>query len=116
LIKIDTFGNIITALHGRTKLNKSDMSELYPSLYIQGNAVGNRFYPLSTLFNLPEACLYADLIDHLENQTELEIIASKSNTTGKLSFLSLFQDVRAAMDSVHLGGILKSKTLENLPL
>ncbi len=74
-----------------------------------------RFYPMSTLFNLPEACLYADLVDHLGNQQHLELIASKSNTTGQLSFLSLFQDVRTAMDHVHLGGMLKNKTLENLP-
>jgi 5'-nucleotidase len=69
---------------------------------------------MSTLFNLPEACLYADLVEHLEKQLHIDLIASKSNTEGKLSFLSLFQDIRSAMDHVHLGGKLKDATLENL--
>ena len=75
-----------------------------------------RFYALDTLFNLPEACLYADLVVHLETLANLDLKNSIIDAnTSNISYMSLFQDVRSAMDYVHIRGELKSKTLEDLP-
>jgi 5'-nucleotidase len=68
------------------------------------------------LFNLPEACLYADLVDHLEGLKDLDLKNSVVDAqSANISYMSLFQDVRSAMDYVHIRGELKSKTLEDLP-
>lgn len=65
-----------------------------------------RYHPISTLFNLPEVCLYCDMVEFLENEASFATA---------FSFINLFTDVRAAMDYVHLQGTLKQKTLDNLP-
>ena len=67
-----------------------------------------RFYPFNTLFNLPEACLFADLVVFFEK--------TENQDGTKMSYSNVFQDIRLAMDFVHLQGQLKSQTLENLPL
>jgi 5'-nucleotidase len=103
-IKVDTFNNIILGVHGKTPLSKQKLSELYPSMYMSSETIGKRFYPISTLFNLPEACLLSDLIVYLES----------SGLHNKLSINNLFQDIRSAMDFVHLQGELKEHTLKNM--
>eukprot|EP01114_Cavostelium_apophysatum_P016809 TRINITY_DN4853_c0_g1_i1.p1 TRINITY_DN4853_c0_g1~~TRINITY_DN4853_c0_g1_i1.p1 ORF type:complete len:511 (+),score=117.41 TRINITY_DN4853_c0_g1_i1:87-1619(+) len=108
ILKIDTYGNITMAVHGRTRLTKQTISELYPSMHVPSQDIGKRYYPYSTLFNLPEACLYADVVSYFES----EEFGQKDMRT---SFTNLFQDIRMAMDFVHLQGELKQKTLENLP-
>ena len=67
-LKIDAFGHIALCIHGKKTLTKQQTSELYPSLYISSDQIGKRFFPLSTLFNLPEICLFADLIENLEHK------------------------------------------------
>lgn len=85
------FGNIILAVHGRKKLAKSIVSEIYPSMFVATEDIGKKFYPISTLFNLPEVCLYADLVAFLENNP------IKSNIKYSFSYVNLFNDVRTAM-------------------
>lgn len=104
ILKVDTYGNIVTAVHGRTVLSKQKISELYPSMFLPSGDIGKRYYPYSTLFNLPECCLYADLVRYFENEEQ------KSS----LSFTNLFQDIRMAMDFVHLQGELKQHTMDNM--
>ena len=36
------FGHIMSAIHGRTKLTKQKISEIYPSLHIPSNDIGRR--------------------------------------------------------------------------
>jgi len=133
LLKVDNFGNILHCLKGRTALNKRKISEIYQTFNIPSEEIGKRYWPLPTLFNLPEACLYADLIDFfLQHPDVLELSEHRGeellesyrkfedNTsdvkkeTPKLSFVNLFQDIRLAMDHVHQQGELKEKTLENI--
>lgn len=72
-------------------------------------------YVLNTLFNLPETYLLACLVDFFTNAPKYQ-----SEKTGVkcgelfMSFKSIFQDVRSAVDWVHIHGELKSKTVENL--
>ena len=42
LIKVDLFGNVLCCLHGHTRLQKQQIAEIYPSLYIPGEAIGHR--------------------------------------------------------------------------
>lgn len=70
---------------------------------------------LNTLFNLPETYLLACLIDFFTNSPQY----TREKTGVKegeltMSFKSIFQDVRNAVDWIHIQGDLKSKTVENI--
>jgi 5'-nucleotidase len=140
-LKIDNFGNIAACVHGRNVVPKKVVAELYPSLRIHNDEIGTRFYLLNTLFTLPEACLYADLVNHFEsmkakNGENASPTKETTNSTTKsniesdvdqkehiiyspemdISYSNLFFDIRNAIEYVHTeNGPLKKKTLEDLP-
>ncbi|ENN78532.1 hypothetical protein YQE_04997, partial [Dendroctonus ponderosae] len=113
LLKVDAYGNILVAVHGFEFLKHSRIYELYPNKFITLDE--SRVYVLNTLFNLPETYLLACLIDFFTNSPDYAI-----NDTGVvcgellMSYQSVFQDIRNAVDYVHLRGELKQRTIENL--
>ncbi|XP_043091588.1 cytosolic purine 5'-nucleotidase isoform X4 [Puntigrus tetrazona] len=131
LLKVDAYGNILVCVHGFNFLRGPDTRELYPNKFIQRDDT-ERFYILNTLFNLPETYLLACLVDFFSNcdrysrGRELSCLARTTSNKGRLcetgfkdgdlfmSFKSMFQDVRDAVDWVHFKGTLKEKTVENL--
>ncbi|XP_071651292.1 cytosolic purine 5'-nucleotidase isoform X2 [Temnothorax longispinosus] len=113
LLKVDAYGNILVCVHGFEFLKHSQVYELYPNKFLQLDE--SRVYVLNTLFNLPETYLLACLIDFFTNSPQY----TREKTGVKegeltMSFKSIFQDVRNAVDWIHLHGDLKSKTIENL--
>lgn len=114
-LKIDNFGNISLCVHGKKVLPKSQVATLYPSMRIHNEDIGRRYYPLNTLFNLTESCVYAHLVDHLENpenQTTEDV--SIHRTDMDISYKDLWTDVHYAMDCIHVDGSCKARTLENV--
>uniref|UniRef100_A0A673LBP8 Cytosolic purine 5'-nucleotidase-like n=1 Tax=Sinocyclocheilus rhinocerous TaxID=307959 RepID=A0A673LBP8_9TELE len=114
LLKVDAYGNILVCVHGFNFLRGPDTRELYPNKFIQRDDT-ERFYILNTLFNLPETYLLACLVDFFSNCDRYSS-CEKGFKDGDLfmSFKSMFQDVRDAVDWVHFKGTLKKKTVENL--
>ncbi|XP_065339747.1 cytosolic purine 5'-nucleotidase isoform X1 [Cloeon dipterum] len=113
LLKVDAYGNILVCVHGFEFLKFSEVYELYPNKFLQLDY--NRTYVLNTLFNLPETYLLACLIDFFTNSPDF--IREKTGVKGGdifMSYKSIFQDVRNAVDWVHIHGDLKSKTIENM--
>ncbi|CAL7937967.1 unnamed protein product [Xylocopa violacea] len=113
LLKVDAYGNILVCVHGFEFLKHSQVYELYPNKFLQLDE--SRVYVLNTLFNLPETYLLACLIDFFTNSPQY----TREKTGVKegeltMSFKSIFQDVRNAVDWIHLHGDLKTKTIENL--
>lgn len=91
----------------------SQVYELYPNKFLQLDE--SRVYVLNTLFNLPETYLLACLVDFFTNSPQYAEQVDKTGVKyGELfmSFRSIFQDVRGAVDWVHIYGDLKKKTLE----
>ncbi|KAJ6222734.1 hypothetical protein RDWZM_001279 [Blomia tropicalis] len=84
----------------------------------------NRIYVLNTLFNQPETYLLACVIDFFSNSPNYVRSSKQSANSpsgvkgidGKLfmSYKSIFQDVRNAIDYVHMQGSLKEKTVANI--
>ncbi|KAM9726680.1 5'-nucleotidase, cytosolic IIa isoform 1-T3 [Menidia menidia] len=114
LLKVDTYGNILVCVHGFSFLPGSEIREMYPNKFIQ-RGDKDRVYILNTLFNLPETYLFACLVDFFSNCSRY----SRCETGFKdgdlfMSYRSMFQDVRDAVDWVHFKGSLKEKTVENL--
>ncbi|XP_063906205.1 cytosolic purine 5'-nucleotidase isoform X2 [Zophobas morio] len=113
LLKVDAYGNILVCVHGFEFVKHSQVYELYPNKFLPLDE--SRVYVLNTLFNLPETYLLACLVDFFTNSPQY----TKTQTGVKfgdlfMSFKSIFQDVRNAVDWVHLQGDLKKKTIENL--
>ncbi|XP_070501760.1 cytosolic purine 5'-nucleotidase isoform X2 [Chironomus tepperi] len=113
LLKVDAYGNILVCVHGFEFLKPHSIYDLYPNKFLQLDE--SRVYVLNTLFNLPETYLLACLVDFFTNSPKYQ----REKTGVKIgelfmSFRSIFQDVRSAVDWVHLHGDLKSKTVENL--
>ncbi|KAF8790224.1 Cytosolic purine 5'-nucleotidase like protein [Argiope bruennichi] len=101
------------ALQFRLIVNRSEIYNLYPNKFIQHH--DNRIYILNTLFNLPEAYLLACLVDYFTNSSEY--IPGKNgikNGNIFMAYRSIFQDVRDAVDWVHMRGTLKEETVNNL--
>ncbi|KAF7663389.1 hypothetical protein LDENG_00211370 [Lucifuga dentata] len=141
LLKVDAYGNILVCVHGFNFLRGPEIRERYPNKFIQRDDT-ERFYILNTLFNLPETYLFACLVDFFSNCDRyargrmLSCLAGDPSNKGRLSHLkankkqicetgfkdgdlfmsykSMFQDVRDAVDWVHFKGTLKEKTVENL--
>ncbi|XP_055929014.1 cytosolic purine 5'-nucleotidase-like isoform X1 [Argiope bruennichi] len=113
LLKVDAYGNILVCCHGFQFLKTSEIYNLYPNKFIQHH--DNRIYILNTLFNLPEAYLLACLVDYFTNSSEY--IPGKNgikNGNIFMAYRSIFQDVRDAVDWVHMRGTLKEETVNNL--
>ena len=83
---------------GRERLDRGELKRLYR--YQPIRPTGDRFYHLDSLFELPEANLYGELIELSRRE---EKITSSSQR--------LFDDLRAAIDWVHAEGPLKSQVL-----
>ncbi|XP_075766740.1 cytosolic purine 5'-nucleotidase-like isoform X3 [Pelodiscus sinensis] len=98
LLKVDSHGNLLVCAHGFRVLKGAEIWSFYPNKFIQRDDT-KRFHILNTLFNLTETYLYACLVDFFTKCSR---------------YINLFQDVREAMDYVHLSGCLKEKTLGNL--
>ncbi|OXB73860.1 UNVERIFIED_CONTAM: hypothetical protein H355_005689 [Colinus virginianus] len=114
LLKVDSHGNLLVCAHGFRFLRGAEILHYYPNKFIQRDDM-KRFHILNTLFNLTETYLYACLVDFFSNCPRY-VSCDTGYKHGNLfmSFRSMFQDVREAMDQVHLSGCLKEKTLESL--
>ncbi|OBS69492.1 hypothetical protein A6R68_01929, partial [Neotoma lepida] len=85
---------------------RPETREQYPNKFIQRDDT-ERFYILNTLFNLPETYLLACLVDFFTNCPRY----TSCDTGFKdgdlfMSYRSMFQDVRDAVDWVHYKGKL----------
>ncbi|XP_074640114.1 cytosolic purine 5'-nucleotidase-like [Tubulanus polymorphus] len=118
LLKVDMYGNILTCVHGFKFLKYSEVQELYPNQFISLDE--SRIFVLNTLFNLPETYLLACLVDYLTNSSDYEV-SLNGVKSGELfmSYKSIFQDVRNAVDHVHYQfgpDTLKGNTVDNCEL
>ncbi|XP_076876468.1 5'-nucleotidase, cytosolic II, like 1 isoform X2 [Brachyhypopomus gauderio] len=114
LLKVDSHGNVLVCTHGFAYLRGSEIEQYYPNKFIQRGDT-ERFYILNTLFNLSETYLYTCLVDFFTNSSRY-VNCQLGFKHGDLfmSFKSMFQDVRDAMNFLHETGSLKERTLKNL--
>uniref|UniRef100_A0A8C7F8F8 Cytosolic purine 5'-nucleotidase n=1 Tax=Oncorhynchus kisutch TaxID=8019 RepID=A0A8C7F8F8_ONCKI len=110
LLKVDAYGNILVCAHGFNFMRGPEIREMYPNKFIQRGDT-DRFYILNTLFNLPgERAVFTPFFGGKDPSCETGF----KNGDLFMSYKSMFQDVRDAVDWVHLKGSLKEKTVENL--
>ncbi len=100
LFKMDRHDHVGRCYHGRRPLSDDDLQRLYRDEKI--NLSAPRFAWIDTLFALPEASLFAEVIDHLEGRGKA------------VDYARLFADVRESIDGVHADGTLKALVCQDL--
>jgi 5'-nucleotidase len=99
LIKMDRYGHVGRAYHGRQPLSDEVWRRLYRELRV--NLKSPEYAWIDTLFALPEACLYAGIIDLLEPR-------------GPIDYAKLYDHIREAIDTVHRDGSLKAELRKDI--
>ena len=103
ILKLDRHGHVGSVYHGRKRVPKSNRKQNYRHEKLRFEAP--RFALVDTYFELPEICLYADLIDLVESQVDSSIKADP---------WQLFDDIRECIDEVHRDNSLKTILKDDL--
>jgi len=99
LVKANRFGFVKRAFHGTRALEFDKQREAYSRTMV--DLADRRWVFLNTLFSLSEACMYAQLVDLLDERKLTEV----------LGYEELYRKVRKTLDTAHMEGRLKGEIL-----
>lgn len=103
VLKLNAQRRVVRASHGTAPLDPEAIEAIYGPRRLSASAPG--FRSIDTLFEIPEAHLFAVLVD-----------AQEAGWFPPKDFLALFQDVRWAIDTAHRNGDIKAEVLANREL
>ncbi|MGD1149335.1 MAG: HAD-IG family 5'-nucleotidase [Thermoanaerobaculaceae bacterium] len=96
LLKANRFGYVTRAFHGTVPVEFERQRATYGRTLVSLSEP--RYVFLNTLFSLSEACMYAQLVDRLDQQGIPNVVG----------YADLYRRVRKEMDEAHLEGELKA--------
>jgi len=100
IIKVDRHNHVGRGYHGRTPLASEVLKTTYRHARVRLGTT--RYAWIDTLFALPEACLYASIVE-------------ESSRLGQpVDHRKLYDDIRATIDGVHRDGSLKAVIQQDL--
>jgi len=99
LVKANRFGFVKRAFHGTNSLDFEAQREIYAREFVELR--DPRWALLNTLFSLSEGCMFAQLVDRL----------NEGRLPAGLSYRDLYRTVRASVDEAHMEGQLKAEIL-----
>lgn len=99
LIKANRFGFVKKALHGTRPLDYDKQREAYTRTIVDLSEP--RWIFLNTLFSLSEACIFAQLVDLLDDRA----------LPGVMGYADLYRYVRKHLDAAHMEGKLKAEII-----
>jgi HAD superfamily 5'-nucleotidase-like hydrolase len=100
IFKMDRYGHVGRVYHGRAVLDKEERRRLYRLQRIRLSSP--RYAWIDTLFALPEAVMFARIIEHLEA------------LPGRVRYARLWQDIRDCIDEAHRDDSIKRVVKANL--
>ncbi len=103
IFKMDRFAHIGKVRHGGRELPKDERIKLYRTRKIDLDAANHAW--VDTLFALPEACLYSQLVDFFD---EHPAAAGGNGGAPPPSYRQLYDDVRECIDEAHADNSIKS--------
>ena len=98
-LKANRFGYVKRAAHGTRPMEFGQQRKTYSRTLIDLSEDRYRF--LNTLFSLSEACLYAQLVDSLD----------EGKLSGVYGYADLYRLVRTSIDEAHMEGRLKAEII-----
>lgn len=104
IIKLDRHKYCKRALHGFHMLGKAERTEVYDAITTSGGGFGEpNFAVLDTIFSLPDAFLFAAVVDH------------KNRHPGSVpqDYATVYKDVRHAVDLCHRDGYIKDRVADD---
>ena len=101
IFKMDRHNHVGRAYHGLVPVPREERYRTYRDERVALSSP--RFAWIDTLFSLPEAALFAQVIDLEETPDR------------KLDYDRLFTDIRESMDQIHADGTLKTRVKADLP-
>ncbi len=104
LIKLDHHKYVELAYHGTRALSKKDRKTQYNKPGESYRPSSDEYAYLDTLFCLPEACLFMQMVSFMDEQ----------KAKSPVDYLQLHRDIRAGIDTVHRDGSLKAAITSNL--
>ena len=99
VVKANRFGYVKRAAHGTRLLSFDQQREAYARTVV--DLEEPRYVFLNTLFTLSEGCMYAQLVDLLDQRRLPDV----------LGYADLYRVVRSSLDEAHLEGELKGEIL-----
>lgn len=120
LIKLDSQGRVTACYRGRESVPREEFEPRYRNIGSQLSS--EDFASLDTLFAMPEACLYANLIEHfMRAHAAEESVAPlmlrtdhETRNRGPIDTWKLASDVRQSIDDIHRDGSLKAVIMDDL--
>ena len=100
IFKMDRHNHVGRCYHGRRPVPEDDLRRLYRDEKIHLSLP--RFAWIDTLFALPEASLFAEVIEFQEGRGR------------SVDYTKLFADIRESIDTVHRDGSLKAEVKKDL--
>jgi HAD superfamily 5'-nucleotidase-like hydrolase len=105
LLKSNRFGFVKQASHGTRRMDHAEARDTYSRMLVELAQPRWRF--LNTLFSLSEGCMYAQLVDRLDQKA----LKQGSRDEPALGYLDLYKEVRARADAAHTLGELKAEII-----
>jgi len=102
LLKVNRFGYIKNTIHGTRPLTMDEQRQIYGRTLVD-LADTARYVFLNTLFEISEGCMYAQLVDLLDERKLPEV----------MGYDALYRKVRHTLDRAHVEGELKAEILAN---
>ncbi|HKU40734.1 MAG TPA: HAD-IG family 5'-nucleotidase [Polyangiales bacterium] len=101
LVKATRFGYVTRACHGTRPLPHDEQRATYSRVTVDLSEP--RWVFLNTLFSLSEACLYAQLVDRLD----------EGAMQRPLNYKDLYEAVRSSVNVAHMEGALKAEIVRD---
>ncbi len=101
LIKVNRFGYVKQAAHGRTFYGFDQLRRTYRRTLVDLGE--SRYQFLNTLFSISEACMYMQLVELLDEH----------KLPGVMNYADLSNVVRLTLDQAHMEGELKREIIED---
>ena len=95
ILKTDQYNYVVRVYHGTQPLSKEQRRSLYRNRRVRLSSP--KYMSVDTLFGLPEATLFAQLVDHFE---QLE-------GRPRRNYTSMYDDVRECIDRAHADDSIK---------
>jgi len=99
VLKVNRFGFVKQAQHGTEPLGPEAVRQLYAREIVE--LASPRYAFANTLFSLSEGCLFAQLVDRLD----------QGAFAAGLSYRDLYRQIRTSTDAAHMEGRLKAEIM-----
>eukprot|EP00283_Hemiselmis_rufescens_P003923 CAMPEP_0173435748 /NCGR_PEP_ID=MMETSP1357-20121228/15566_1 /TAXON_ID=77926 /ORGANISM="Hemiselmis rufescens, Strain PCC563" /LENGTH=560 /DNA_ID=CAMNT_0014400767 /DNA_START=257 /DNA_END=1939 /DNA_ORIENTATION=+ len=106
IIKMDRHSYVKLAFHGNKMIDREERLKIYGNVF-QKSFTSKDYANIDTLFSLPDAFMYAQLVDFKDaNEDKYPMLKGKS-------YEQMYKDVRRSVDLCHRDGVIKDRVSED---